>query len=404
MQPGNIRDWSVWTFDHGMLATGYSDPPGKERVAAVWVQDNLVPPSNRMVRVHWRLPGQSHDWFNVHVYNTAVGTSPGDAPGSDVNEITTGDANNRDTSDEGDATFPPDTVEDMGVVQNSSWSVIIEGCDPHFDFLGIQTGHECHANILPKLTVNVAPPPAQPFSCAAYVTKPKRVGTVNTHILPGGGLVMEVGGSCSSSPYGTFVYTWQKYCATAPPTATFVATCPADANNYGFVVVAPSRGWTMSDFADLVEGSIAGHTYLPTDAPSTVGIPVSPPVFAQRNPDGTTTWLALGLPTTHTVKFRWRGTLPGDANILSDTGAPSVFGPLAADPATWPTALGHISAPDLTAGNWELIHSTGAGCFTVVGLPTPLAPDPLGLLVDLRNPSSPTIGEPRSSSLATACP
>jgi len=229
--------------------------------------------------------------------------------------------------------------------------------------------------------VNVALPPAQPFSCAVHDFREQ-------------GLVLEVGSSCSASPYGFFVYIWVHPCS---------GRCPLEASNYGLIAVAPSRGWTWRDFGTIVELSMVGKNYLPIDIPATLDVPISPPVRGTPNPDGTITWTATGPPTSHTVSFRWRGTNPADPNILSDTGAP-IFGPLTAEPNTWPTALGHITAPDVSGVGGELIHSTGSGCFSVAGIPTPSDADPIGLVVDLRNAATPAISEPRSSGLAAACP
>jgi len=380
MPRGDIQGWTVWTFEHGMVVMGLGDPLGKERVAALWIQDDDK--GKRVLRLHWVLPGQNHNWYNVYAYNTAVTSSSGDAPGGYIRYAASGDANKTNTSDKGEVSFPLDGVTD------SSWSIITEDCDPKYGFLGIRTGHKCHANILPRLTVNVAPAPAQPFSCGA-------------HEFRGAGLVLEVGSSCSSSPYGFFAYVW-----TSPSNGR----CPQGANNYGFVVVSPSRGWTWQDFAAVVETSMAsfrvgaGHDYLPLDFPNTINVPISPPVKTTPRADGTLTWASTGVPTAHTVTFRFVGTTLDQGNILADTGAPGVFGPLTADPEKWPAARGHIVAPDAPGGGWELIHSNGSGCFTVSGIPTASDPDPRGLLVDLRNKSAPTIGEPASSSLLAACP
>jgi hypothetical protein len=388
--PGNTRDWSEWIFEHGVLAMGVGDPPGRERRVALWIQDDLN--GHRVVHLHWELPGQYHNWYVVHHYDTDVSTSPGDAPGGGLQPLNiSGDPNNSSTYfDWGDAS------DSLDGVQDSTWSMIAEACDPtHFI---VRTGHKCHADILPKLTLDVAVPPKQTFSCAAHQSGP--LPSPTGELNPGQGLVLEIGGSCSSSPYGFFIYIWQKGCD---------QLCPQEANNYGFAVVAPSRGWTWHDFSQMVEQSMTswtsanGHDFEPDDAPS-IDVPISPPVMSLGvRSDGSQIWRATGMPASHKVTFRWLAS-ERQANIVADTGAPGVFGPLASIPEGWPTALGHISAPDLPSGAGELLHSTGSGCFTLAGLPTPSNPNPIGLFVDLRNASAPNIVEPRSSALAGLCP
>ena len=403
MPNGDVRDWSIWTFEYGVLAIGVGDPPGRERIAALWLQDDLK--GQRIVRLQWRLPGQPHNWYNVHAYNTAVTTSAGDAPAGAIQLQTSGDPNNSSTYYEaGDVSFSLEKVND------SSWSLIAEGCLPSYGFLHIRTGHSCRSNILPKLPLNVALRPKQSFSCRAHQSVIK--DSSSPSFSPGQGLVLEVGSSCSSSPYGFFVYVRDPPC-TGPyvaPSLTGVGSgCPAEANDYGFVIVAPSRGWTWQDFSNRVEVSIAswtaanGRSFQPTDSPS-IDIPISPPVSSTMMSDGKLKWTATGPPTSHRVTFRWMGATPAQGNILADSGAPGVFGPLTLDPEKWPTALGNISAPDVPAGGGRLIHSGGSGCFTVAGIPTPSHPDPVGLLVDLRNASAPVVKELLSSALPGTCP
>src|SRR5262249_22839641 len=148
----------------------------------------------------------------------------------------------------------------------------------------------------------------------------------------------------------------------------------------------------------------AGHEYLPI-FPNTIDVPISPPVRGVPQPDGKTKWVPTGPPGVHTVTFRFTGDTLDQGNILGDTGAPDIFGPLLANPEQWPTARGHVLTPDLpSAGATELLHSAGAGCFTMRGIPSLSAADPPGLLVDLRNTSAPVVEELVSSKLAAACP
>jgi hypothetical protein len=382
---GGTPGWSVWNFENGALAMGIADPPGKQRLAALWIENDDGPEIPRVVRVlhqRWQLPGQLHDWFNTHVYNTDARTSSGDAPGGDISIQTIGDPDDPNTVDRGEVMFYPDPTSD------STWSLITEGCDPKHGILGIRTGHTCNSDLMPRLDVNIAVPPAQPFSCAATNFR-------------GQDLVLEVGSSCSLSPYGFFAYVW-----TAPCTGR----CPPGATNYGFVVVAPSRGWTAMEFASIVETSIAsqraaaGHDYLPIDIPGAVDIPMSPPVKAIIKVGGSIGWQATGVPTVHTITFRFAASGGRLGNILGDTLVPSLFGPLTADPEKWPSALGHVFAPDTSSLSGELMHSGGNGCFTVTGVPLGAVPDPQGLLVDLRNTSSPSITEVPSSTLVARCP
>lgn len=242
-------------------------------------------------------------------------------------------------------------------------------------------------NIIPKLMVNVALPPKQSFSCAAHDFRQR-------------GIVLEVG-DCLHGPFGLFVYVWMKPCS---------GRCPDDASNYGFVVVAPSRGWTWIDFGSMVETSMAaytastGHDYLPLEIPATVNVPISPPVRSIPQSDGTLKWLATGPPGFHTVTFRFRGQQLNDPNILDDTGAPGFYRALNGDPETWPAALGRMTSPDVASAPPALVRSSGQGCFTVAGVPRQGDSDPRGLVVDFRDAAALVIEQLPSSSLPSRCP
>ena len=373
----DMRSWSIWTFEHAMLAMANSDTPGQERIAAIWVEDVT---NERRVRIRVKLPGHAHDWFNYDIYNTSVETSSGDPPGGGIRYTNTGNVDDLKKWETGEAIFT------LAGVNDRTWYLIASGCDPKYGFLGIRTGHTCHADILPKLSVSVDIPPLQPFSCAA-------------HSFRDGSLVLEVGNTCSESQFGLFVYIW---------TAGCTDRCPSSADEYGFVVAAPSRGWTWEDFAAMVESSISNfaannHPYLPRGISNSVNIPISPPV-RNVSPDALSpNWHAIGPPTFHTVTFQWDGANHGQSQILTDSGAALTFGPLAADWAKWPTALGHVTAPDAGVAT-ELLHSNGSGCFSLAGLATGAQPDPVGLLVDLRDSKAPSIVELRTSALAASCP
>src|SRR5262249_40408873 len=151
---------------------------------------------------------QDHDWYNVHVYNTAVSTSSGDAPNGSIQFKDFGEAGNTNTWDNGEVSF------DLAGVTDATWTLIAEACDPTH-FLLFRTGHECHANIYPKLTVNVAVPPKQPFSCGAAIREGGGV-TTGPPLQPS--IVLAVGESCSKSPYGFYAYIWQRPCKNAQMT------------------------------------------------------------------------------------------------------------------------------------------------------------------------------------------
>ena len=108
-------------------------------------------------------------------------------------------------------------------------------------------------------------------------------------------------------------------------------------------------------------------------------------------------------PTKHAVLFQWP-VVNGTA-ILGDTGAPGLFDStaLGAPFPDWPTALGHVSAPDVGSASNTLMRSTGSGCFAVAGFPTPSDPNPMGLLVDFCNLNAPIVAESRTSDLPTLC-
>lgn len=100
--PGDLRDWTLWNFENGSLLQGVGDPPGKERTVALWIETTSTA---RTLRMTWSLPGNSHEWYNVHKYTTAVSTGSGDAPGGDAGFFTSGDPDNTDKSDKGEGKF-----------------------------------------------------------------------------------------------------------------------------------------------------------------------------------------------------------------------------------------------------------------------------------------------------------
>jgi hypothetical protein len=377
----DVGGWAVWRFEFGMLAQGNGDPAGQERYLMAWIMTSQ--PGGRRLHLKWHLPGP-HDWYNAQVYDVEVNPTSGDAPEGPgrITFETVGNADDTDTWQDGSTSFALDGVPD------ATWTLLVEGCDPTYGVFGIRTGHACHADILPKIAVNVAPPPRQSFSCAAH--EDPRLGDYQN-----GGLVLEVG--CGTSPYGLYVYVWDEPCE--PKRA-----CPVGFTDYGFVVAAPSRGWTWEDFRDAVKESMmsyfltTGRPYLPNFDSATIRVPVSP---ATRLRD--TTWVATDTGSSHDVTFRWLGRSSGDAQILDDTGAPALYATLGKPYDTWPTAMGHVTAPDVPGASSELLRSSGNGCFTLAGLLTVADSNPSGLLVDLRVAAAPRVETIPTTKLAGRC-
>ena len=143
----------------------------------------------------------------------------------------------------------------------------------------------------------------------------------------------------------------------------------------------------------------SGRPYLPNSDSATIRVPVSP---ATRLRD--TTWVATDTGSSHVVTFRWLGRSSGDAQILDDTGAPALYATLGKPYDTWPTATGHVSAPEVPSASGELLRSSGSGCFTLAGLPTAADSNPPGLLVDLRVTAAPRVETMPTAQLAGRCP
>jgi hypothetical protein len=368
---GEVDGWTVFTFERGMMVIAKSDPAGSERVGVIWLEVADNSDKDRTVHVAWRLPGSSHDWFRVHAYNKPVQPAKDDPPGGSFEFQMSGDANNTNKSDNGEVIFKV-----AHGTQDTSWDFLLVACDPTY-FI-VRTGHECHSNHLPTLSVNVAPEPMQAFSCAAETYRDPTK------------LVLSVGESCSKSPYGFFVYIWTSPCRREDP-------CPAGASDYGFAVVSPSRGWTWQEFADRVYIST-----LPPDVnynlrgDSSVNAPISPPVRLEASG-----WKATGVPTDRVLQFRWPRV--DTASVFADPNMASLYAALSLAPSKWPTATGQLFAPDATPASNRLLSSTGSGCFSLAGLPTQAEPDPVSLIVDLRNLASPAISEPNASALGPAC-
>jgi hypothetical protein len=366
---GEANGWTVYTFERGMMVIVNSDPAGSERVGVIWLE--VADNQDRTVHVAWKLPGSGHDWFRVHAYNRPVQPAKDEPPEGSFEFQMSGDANNTNKFDNGEVTFKvaPGT-------QDTSWDFLVVACDPTY-FI-VRTGHECHSNHLPTLSVNVAPEPMQAFSCAA-----------DTYRDPTK-LILSVGESCSKSPYGFFVYIWTSPCRREDP-------CPPGASDYGFAVVAPSRGWTWQEFADRVYISTlppSANYNLRADA--SVNVPISPPVKLESD-----SWKAIGVPTDRVVQFRWPRV--DTASVFVDPNLTSLYAALSSPPSKWPTATGQLFAPDATTATTRLLSSSGSACFTLAGLPTSAQPDPVSLVVDMRNVTSPSISEPNASALATAC-
>lgn len=356
----------VWTYERGLLVTGSASNPGDEPVAAVWLEEPEHH-DNRRLRVSFDFPGPGSDWMRVHAFDHHVEVGGGDVPddGQAMVLIGLGDKV-RD--------HKGDVVMSLRGVNAATWDVVIVGCntDPN-----LFASKKCRTVSWPRMSVNVAMPPKQSFSCAAHAV---RSGPQATSQVVG--LVLEVGESCARSPYGLFTYIW-----TAPCVAK--AECPEGAQDYGFVVAAPSRGWKWEEFAQGV--ALATRNLR---EPSTVTVPISPPVRRRGE-----SWEATSAASTHTVTFRWQ---PGPgAGVLSDTAAPGLYG---GPPSDWPMANGHISAPDVPGASPHLLTSRGDGCIKVNGLPVPGDPDPMGLLIDLRVASAPMVRDMPGSALVAACP
>ena len=386
-------EWSIWTFDTGMLAIGRFDDPGKERFAAAWVE-RPSPESRGRLRVAWDIRGDGYDWFRVHAYERSVLATGGEPPGGWIDPLPiVGNPDDRTEEATGDATF------DLEKVGAPSLEVLIVGCSEDY-FLGVATGHDCFDDKMPKLSVSVGPQPKQSFSCAVHPPS-----TPLTHMVrPSEGIVMEVG-SCKGGPFGLFVYVWSQACQATRLEVNRGGNsrlCPGDAKDYGFVVAAPSRGMTPDQFRNIVEGAMVswragGQDYFP-GTPGSIDVPISPPVALVAGG-----WKPSAPPSKHAVSFQW--PFVNGTAILGDTGAPNLFDPaaLGAPFKDWPTALGHVSAPDIAAASNTLIRSVGSGCFTVAGFPTPSDPDPMGLFVDFRDLAAPIVTDRLTSALPTLC-
>jgi hypothetical protein len=384
--PGQQDQWRIWSYEFGTLAIALGDPPGSERIMASWIENEKVA-KTRQLHLQWTLPGQSHNWYNAHVYNHAVLPASGGAPGGDFTFQTYGDANNTDTWDHGDLTFTLDGVPD------ASWNIVVEGCDPTYIAGIIRSGHECHADVLPKLNVTVAPEPAQSFSCDAKA---------DSQVMGMTSIVMEVG-SCEQGPFGLFVYIYSDACPRQRGSG-----CPVGASDFGFVVVAPSRGWKRDEFTGAIASAInqyrtdSGHLYRPSDQAATLAVPMSPPV---EKTSGFVEWRPVPGATfsSHVVTFRW--PMQDQPSIIADTAYPGLYGVIANPWSGWPMASGGLSTPDVVGAvtGAPFIRNSGDGCFAIPGLATPSNPDPKGLVIDLRDIAAPKIDEPANSQLGMFC-
>lgn len=387
------HNWMVWTFEHGMLALPLSATP--DAFLGAWVQ-NRVEGAGGQLRVVWKSSWEA-DWFRVHAYSRSVTAQGGEPPGGWILPLAVaGDAGDRTKDDHGDVIY-----DLSGIDGPATWDVLIVGCQKEYVF-GVLTGHDCTDDVLLKLTVSVGKEPPQPFSCKVHHPPPSPILTA--YVAPPEGVVLQVGDCTPGSPYGLFLYYWTANCLQSSPALSNGANCPTNAFDFGFVVVAPSRGWSIEEFRATIETSTAawrrsGNQYQ-TRMPASVDVPLSPKVIRRGD-----IWTAVEPSSHHTVTFQWSPDNVGSV-ITGDSGAPGLFGAgsITTDPDQWPSTRSHVTAPDVPTAWSSLVVSAGTGCFTVAGLPTPDDPDLIGLLVDLRNASTPTIAEPKTSKLASVCP
>jgi hypothetical protein len=367
------QGWRTWAFDRGRLII---NSVGPQRWAAAYISDE---PGKRKLVLEWDLLIQSHDWFNVYAYPAVVWPTGDDAPGGWLAHALSGDPDDTGTTTSGKVEYSLEGKYD------TTYSLLVEGCDPTY-FLFFHTGHECHANLLPAITVNVGPKPPQPFSCQAEQVR-------------GQGIAMQVGevdpdGKCKSR-YGMYVFVWTRGCFRSR-----LLECPDNASNFGYVVAAPARGWSFAEFltktAEMHSDLVSAYpTLVRHPSPLTITVPAGP-ALAQL-PNGT--WIGTGPIRTHNVSFRWR--LPNEhaAAITGDTGrAGPLINALGPDTITWPLAAGTATSPDDEHG--LVIDAPGNSCFTVVG-PHNQA-DPHALIVDLRKTVN-TIRQTVESKLANDC-
>ncbi|MEO8524195.1 MAG: glycine zipper domain-containing protein [Caldimonas sp.] len=395
-------NWDVWTFENGMLALGHDDTAGSERFAGAWVEGR-EPTKRGNVRIAWDIRGDGYDWFRVHAYERPVLATGGEPPGGWIEPLpVVGNASDRTKDSVGDTSMPISPGNDLEPESAAStWDVLIVGCTKKY-FLGVLRGHNCVDNKMPRLSVDVAPLPNQPFACAVHAPPPPQLLLKSP---PHEGIVLEVG-SCKGGPYGLFVYYWSKACPAAPPPSVFRPSgfeCRDGASDYGFVVAAPSRGMKPDEFRNIIEASMrawraGGEDYRP-DRGASIDVPMSPPTVL--GPSGN--WMPTAVPTKHTVSFRW--PVVDGVSILADSSVPAMFtlSTLGAKPKSWPTALGYVLAPDAAVASASLTTGGGDGCYTVAGLPTPTDRDPMGLLIDLRDVNVPVVEDRRNSVLSTLC-
>jgi Glycine zipper len=390
-------NWTIWTFENGMLALGLSDPPGEERFAGAWIEgrtEKFV----RHLRVAWDIRGDGYDWFRVHLYEKSVTPRGGEPPGGWIEPLpVVGNPSDRTKESAGDTSIKiPDSTDPDFVVP--SWDMLIVGCTKKYIF-GVLRGHDCTDSKMPRLTVNIGPLPKQSFSCAVPPIPPVNPQFQN---LRREGVVLEVG-SCKGGPYGLFVYVWSKQC---PPVIPDLHSggCPEGAIDYGFVVVAPSRGLKPDEFRNIIEISMASFRvvakeYAPGPESQFIDIPLSPPVI-----HGANGFTPTAPPSNHTVQFRWPELTR--SSVIRDASALTLFDPVALGGPyqNWPTALGHVFAPDIPGASNTLMRNSGKGCFTVAGFPTPTDQNPMGLLVDFRNLAAPIVSDRRTNELGTLCP
>jgi hypothetical protein len=221
--------WTIYTYERGQIAVATNDPPATARWVLASVTSAPSDPDQRKVHVEWALPGDAHDWYDVHGYSA-------DDEEGDGRFMISGNAGNTDTSDHGAVDYhlggeDSDRQDDSA----SQWEIRIEACDPTH-FLFVRTGHKCVGGLLPSIHLSIAPQPKEAFSCATHFEDATQA------------IGLEVGGSCNGSSYGVYLYIVNRGC-------TFNQECPQNAQSYGFVIAASSRNWSYAQFAAQITRS-----------------------------------------------------------------------------------------------------------------------------------------------------
>lgn len=362
---GYGKDWRRWTFATGQIVVNIREPdPLKASWGMVDVQTpDPAQPEVRRVHARWSMPTQPFDWWEIPAYRNSNHT--------DRYLRIEGDPDNPKRHNEGSVVYeipdPDDKSPLHGGTSDTSWDIGFTGCRHTTSWI-VLSSHECEGDVIPPLSVNIAPLPLEPLACEHDELPLDDDGGNRATVLTIG---------CGGR-FGMYVYILNKGCSSDE--------CPPGTRTFGFVIAAPSRGWSQAAFATKVTAAIRDWERTMGDLEPGIEAEVLVPYSSDSD---------------HRLRFAWNPQDRLTWAIRSDSGAAGgLVSRIGQDVEKWPPAASSVANDGRPMG--ELIDQPDRdGCFTVTGMPTD-APRP-AMVVDFRQWDSPIVKPILPAAARTSC-